>query len=100
MLRCLPLAAIAFILTGCGINPSLILDPNWIIDTRTTGGENAMRSLFSDADVGFRNGDKASACDTYIFLAEVNVDLYKDISKETMSLLRSYQKRCGRYVFK
>jgi len=100
MLRCLPLAAIAFILTGCGINPNLILDPNRIIDTRTTGGENALRSLFSNADSSFRNGDKASACDINIFLAEVNVDLYKDISKETMSLLRSYQKRCGRYVFK
>ena len=99
-MRCLPLAAIAFILTGCGINPSLIFDPNRIIDTRTTGGENAMRSLFSNADASFRDGDKASACDTNIYLAEVNVDLYKDISNETMSLLRSYQKRCGRYVFK
>ena len=100
MLRCLPLAAIAFILTGCGINPNLILDPNQIIDARTTGGENAMRSLFGNADISFRDGGKASACDINIFLAEVNVDLYRDISKETMSLLRSYQKRCGRYVFK
>ena len=99
-MRCLPLAAIAFILTGCGINPSLIFDPNRIIDTRMTGGENAMRSLSSNSDASFRDGDKASACDANSYLAEVNVDLYKDISKETMSLLRSYQKRCGRYVFK
>ncbi len=81
-------------LGGCSFDPSLI------IDTRTTGGENAMRSMFSNAEGSFRNGDKQSACDNDIFLAEINVDVYKDISRETMDLLRQYQRRCGRYVFK
>ena len=93
-MRCLLIAAAVFVLSGCSF------DPNWIIDTRTTGGENAMRSIFSEAEVSLRNGDKSIACDTMIFVAEGNVDLSKDISKGTMSLLRSYQKRCGRYVFK
>ena len=75
-------------------------DPNQIFDTRTTGGENEIRSLFSGADVAFRQGDKSTARDINIMLAEVNMSLYNDISKETSSLLRTYQKRCGRYVFK
>lgn len=92
--RLLIAACTAITMSGCS------LDPNLIFDTRTTGGDNAMRSLFSDAEASLRSNDRTNACDVYISLAEVNVDLYKDISPETMDTLRQYQKRCGRYVFK
>jgi len=92
--RLLIAAVVAVSLGGC------VLGPMPLFDARQTGGDNAMRSSFSDADVQFRNGDKKLACDVSVAAAEMIVSQYRDISRETMDILRSYQKRCGRYVFK
>lgn len=86
-------AVVAVSLGGC------VLEPMPLFDARQTGGDNAMRSNFSDADVHFRNGDNKLACDVSIAAAEMTVSQYRDISRETMDILRRYQKRCGRYAF-
>ena len=54
MRRLLIASVIAMPLGGC------VLEPILLFDARQTGGDNAMRSNFSDADVQFRNGDKNS----------------------------------------